>query len=337
MTITKRNNKYYCRFQINGERHHYLCEGATTKQQAEQIENGFKYKLQQQQNGIIPKEEDKDRVKLKKLRKNFLEYSKIHRAVYKQDKGRLKIAFQFFDENRYADTVTLTDINKFKAWLLSLNLSKKTINLYLGIFRVMYNLAIEDNLLVKNPFRKKYEFKLDPVKRKYLADNSQPILENATPDYFKPIVTTALNTGLRRGNIIDLKWSDLDFNFKTIEITKNKGKKHIKLPMNATMFELFSTMERKSEYIFLNPNTGEKWRSTAFNKHWRNIRELAGLSNFKFHGLRHTVCTRLVKQKVPLPIVKEVMTHSNIATTMEYTHVDSLDVINAVSLLNSYN
>jgi len=337
MTISKKNGKYYCRFQINGERHHYLCDGATTKQQAEQIENGFKYKLQQQQNGVISKEEDKDRVKLKKLRKNFLEYSEIHRAVYKQDVGRLNIAFKFFDENRYADTVTLTDVNKFKAWLLSLNKSKKTVNLYLGIFRVMYNLAIEDDLLVKNPFRKKFEFKLDPVKRKYLADTSQTNLTDATPDYFKPIITTALNTGLRRGNIVNLKWSDLDFNFKTIEITKNKGKKHIKLPMNDTMCELFSKMERKSEFIFLNPNTGKKWANTAFNKLWRNIRDKAGLADFKFHGLRHTVCTRLIKKNVPLPIVKEVMTHSSISTTMEYTHVDSLDVVNAISLLNSYN
>ena len=76
MTITKRNGKYYCRFQINGERHHYLCSGASSVKEAEKIENAFKYKLQQQQNGVIPKE-DKKRYKLKALKENFLEYSKI--------------------------------------------------------------------------------------------------------------------------------------------------------------------------------------------------------------------------------------------------------------------
>lgn len=56
MTITKKNNKFYSRFQINGERHHYLCSGASSYKEAEQMENAFKYKLQQQQNGVIPKE-----------------------------------------------------------------------------------------------------------------------------------------------------------------------------------------------------------------------------------------------------------------------------------------
>lgn len=45
---TKRNGKYYCRFQIQGERHHKLCVGATTVKEAKQIENAFKYKIQQQ-------------------------------------------------------------------------------------------------------------------------------------------------------------------------------------------------------------------------------------------------------------------------------------------------
>ena len=61
------------------------------------------------------------------------------------------------------------------------------------------------------------------------------------------------------------------------------------------------------------------------------------LEGFKFHWLRHTVCTRLVKQNVPLPIVKDVMTHSDIKTTMQYNHVDSLDMVNAMSVLDSYN
>ena len=51
MTISKRNGKYYCRFQINGERHHYLCSGASSVKEAEKMENAFKYKLMQQQNG----------------------------------------------------------------------------------------------------------------------------------------------------------------------------------------------------------------------------------------------------------------------------------------------
>lgn len=336
MTITKRNGKYYCRFQINGERHHYLCSGASSVKEAEKIENAFKYKLQQQQNGVIPKE-DKKRYKLKALKENFLEYSKINRSVYKQDIGRLNIAFQFFKEDDYADKITLREVEQFKVWLLSLGKSKKTVNLYIGIFRIMYNLAVEIGWIEKNPFTFKTEFKIEPYKIQYLSVESQPVLEKAAPDYFKPIIITALNSGLRRNNIIELKWENLDFNFRTIEITKNKGNKNIKLPMNDTLYELFSNMQRISEYVFVNPETGNKWGTTRFNEVWRDIREKAGLPNFKFHGLRHTVCTRLVKENIPIPIVRDIMTHSDIKTTMLYTHVDSLDMVNAMNVLNSYN
>ena len=53
MTISKRNGKFYCRFQINGERHHKLCVGATSLKEAEKMENAFKYKLQQIQNQMM--------------------------------------------------------------------------------------------------------------------------------------------------------------------------------------------------------------------------------------------------------------------------------------------
>ena len=252
MTISKRNGKYYCRFQINGERHHYLCNGAASLKEAELMENAFKYKLMQQQNGLLPRE-DKARVRLKKLKENFLTYSEINRAVYSQDVGRVNIIFQFFDENKYADTIVRKDVDEFKLWLLNKGRSKKTINLYIGIMRVMFNLGVDNEWLEKNPFKSETEFKLDPVKRKILAHTSQPNLDAATPKYFKPVITTVLNSGLRRDNIRNLKWDDLNFEFRTIEITKNKGKKHIKLPMNETLYKLFMSMERTSEYVFVNP------------------------------------------------------------------------------------
>ena len=92
MTVMKKNGKWYCRFQIDGERHYYLCAGAKDEKQAKKIEQGFMYKVQQQQNGVIPKE-DKKKVKLKTLKENFLEYSKINRAVYKQDVDNYRFIF----------------------------------------------------------------------------------------------------------------------------------------------------------------------------------------------------------------------------------------------------
>ena len=79
MTVCEKNGKYYCRFQIDGERHHYLCNGARTVKKAKKIEDGFKYKLQQQ-NGVIPKNTKK--VKPKILYDLYEQYSKYNKKSY---------------------------------------------------------------------------------------------------------------------------------------------------------------------------------------------------------------------------------------------------------------
>ena len=107
--------------------------------------------------------------------------------------------------------------------------------------------------------------------------------------------------------------------------------------MNKTLFELFSSMERTSEYVFVNPRTGTGWSNTKFGAEWRKIREKAGLPNLKFHDLRHTVATRLLKENIPVPVVRDLLAHSDIKTTMIYNQTDSLDMMHAISVLDSYN
>ena len=336
MAVYERNGKWYSRFQISGIRKNYRCYGAKNEQEAKRIESGFMYKLQQQINGVIPM--DKKKVKLKTLNENYLTHSRINKSTYNQDVGRIKIASEFFNENMDVNEIKRKDVEDFKDWLLSKGRGKKTINMYLGIYRKMFNLGIEDKLIEDNPFKHKLNFKLEDHSIDYLkTPEEQKRIEEASPDYFKPIITVALNSGLRRSNIINLRWENLDFNFNTIETTKNKSKKYIKIPMNNTLHELFKHLPKTSEYIFTNPATGRKWGQTRFNEVWRNIRDEAGLPELRFHGLRHTFCTRLIKEKTPAPVVQQLMFHTDLKTTLRYTHVDSDEKRAAVEKLNSYN
>lgn len=115
MTISKRNGKYYCRFQLNGERHHKLCAGATSKAEAEKIENAFKYKLQQQQNGVIPKEEKN--IPLNKLKNIYLDYSETNNRNYKNNQYYIKIIMNYFEENTPAQQILPQNVEKFKDYL----------------------------------------------------------------------------------------------------------------------------------------------------------------------------------------------------------------------------
>ena len=89
MTVTQRKNgKWYTKFTVNGVTKHKLCAGATTKKQSEEIENTYKYKLQQQLNGVIPMEEKK--VTVDKCCDKFLEHSELTKRVINKISPELK-------------------------------------------------------------------------------------------------------------------------------------------------------------------------------------------------------------------------------------------------------
>ena len=81
MTVYKRDNgKWYCKFTIRGVTKHLLCAGATTEKEALEIENAFKYKLQQQINGVMPKEHKN--VYFNRLKELYIKHAKTNNARF---------------------------------------------------------------------------------------------------------------------------------------------------------------------------------------------------------------------------------------------------------------
>jgi len=163
------------------------------------------------------------------------------------------------------------------------------------------------------------------------------VLSQPRYEYLKGIVTVAINTGLRRQNILDLTWTQIHLTDRVIEITKNKSNKHILKPINDTLMEYFESIpkERRTGYVFINPLTGQKCKE--IKRAWRTVREKADIKNFRFHDLRHTVGTRLAQQNVPVPVIQQVLDHSDIKTTMRYVHTANEQILSAMNKLNSYN
>lgn len=318
MSITKRNGKFYSRFQLNGERHHYLCSGATTVKEAEKIENAFIYKLQQQQNGVIPHE--KEKISLSYLFKYYLEYAQTKKS-YKADKSRMVLIQEYFKKKKYITDIKPEDIEKFKQFLLKRDITKTTVNRYLEVLSKMFNMAIDNDWITKNPIKKNTKFPVKNYQVRYLKEDEEKRIFEACPDYFKPILIVALNTGLRKGNIQTLKWSNILLDFRLLELTDNKGNKHIKMYINDTLYELFSNLPKvDEEYVFINPRSHRIYSNECFRDTWNAIREKAGVGDFRFHDFRHTVGTRMAERGVPVPVIKDVLAHSDIRTTMRYVH-----------------
>ncbi|MCD7779645.1 MAG: tyrosine-type recombinase/integrase [Candidatus Gastranaerophilales bacterium] len=335
MSVYKKNGKYYCRFQLNGERHHYLCSGAASLTEAKKLESQFMYKVQQQQNGVIPKE--LKNITINSLFIMYLKYSKTNKKSFKTDVSRVKLIKQYFGETTLIRDIQPNKIERFKDFLLEEGRSKATVNRYLEQIKTAFKIAVDNEYILKNPCKNIKKFPLKNYTVRYLTEDEESRLFKTLPDYLKNIVITALNTGLRKSNILNLKWEQIDFEFQFLEVLENKGNKHIKLPLNNTLLKLFEEMykNKSSEYVFINPKTSLPY--TDIKKAWTTALKEAKIENFRFHDLRHTVGTRLAKENVPINIIKEILAHSDIKTTMRYVHCTQGAKTEALSKLNSYH
>ncbi len=176
--------------------------------------------------------------------------------------------------------------------------------------------------------------KLNNKRLRFLTvEQCQKLIECCQP-HLKPIVITALHTGMRRGEILGLKREqvDLEHGFILLEITKNGERREI--PINTTLEYLFKDIleNAKSEYVFTdkdgNPYKEVKHSfSTALKK--------AGIRDFRFHDLRHCFASHLVMQGIDLASVKELLGHKSLTMTMRYAHLAPGHKRKAVNILDN--
>jgi integrase len=152
----------------------------------------------------------------------------------------------------------------------------------------------------------------------------------------KPILICALHTGMRKGEILSLKWECVDLEERYITLLKTKsGKKRI-IPISNRLFEELDILNQNklSEYVFVNPETKNPYYDLkrAFNL----LCKEANVKNFVFHDIRHTAATRMVAAGIDLAVVREVLGHSDISTTMRYAHPVPEQKKKAIEALNNY-
>jgi site-specific recombinase XerD len=91
----------------------------------------------------------------------------------------------------------------------------------------------------------------------------------------------------------------------------------------------------KTDYIFINPETDNPYMDIKHSFH--SVLEKAKINTFRFHDLRHTVATRLVEMGTDLVVVKDILGHAKIETTMRYAHPVPKRKLEAIETLNDYD
>jgi integrase len=153
-----------------------------------------------------------------------------------------------------------------------------------------------------------------------------PEREGDLLDYIRPLVLVALNTGLRRGELLGLTWGSVNFSAKLLTVTAATAKSgHTRrVPLNVeALSTLTAWYERRgkpqAEALVFPGHDGE--RMTRIDTAWGTLMKTAALKNFRLHDCRHHFASRLVQAGVDLYTVKELLGHSEIAMTEKYSHL----------------
>jgi integrase len=137
-------------------------------------------------------------------------------------------------------------------------------------------------------------------------------------DHLTPAVLLSMNTGLRRGELLALKWMNVDMKGKqiTIEGSTAKSQQTRHIPLNA---EALDVLQKWKEQASDDPRVIPI--STGFKTAWAALLLRAKTTNFRWHDLRHHFASRLVQAGVPLNTVRELLGHASMAMTLRYAHL----------------
>ena len=352
MTIYEKNGKYYSRFKIHGEQKHFLCQGAKTKFQAQAIEDAEKYKLRQQQAGLITIEK---KLCLKELIESYLLYSKINKRSYDCDVVSTSIFLEFFG-NIDVSKITPEKIEKLKYFLLQTRgNAPATVNRHLQALRKMFNLAKANKRLTYNPVDEVQALRvqnmvdrtLSKMEREHLfvALNSWKIVTSRKGNkyvykpykYLKRIVLTALDSGMRRGEVFNLTFEAINFDTRFLEVTNSKSGKKRFIPLSKKLYLTLKAIskyeKRTSGYVFLNPDTKLPYQDIKHS--FSSALKEANIKCFRFHDLRHTFATTLIENGADIRTVQELLGHASLTMTQRYTHSNDEKKKRAIALLNS--
>ena len=218
-------------------------------------------------------------------------------------------------------------------------LGKGTVNRELSVLRALMNLAAdpECGFLEKAP-RVKLEHE-DQDRLRFLTDDEAVRLldeckkagqhhnHGQRSPYLYPVVVIALNTGMRREEILGLTWPDVDLTRGVFRLERTKTGRRREVPMNLAAYTAVSEL----------PRTGSRLFPRSVRTAWEGALERSGVEDFRFHDLRHTFASWLVQKGRSLREVKELLGHSSITMTMRYSHLAPDHLKSAVAVLDAFS
>lgn len=328
MAIFKKADNWYIDYYIKGRRKRKKI--GHSKKLAEQVLSDVQLKIAKGEYlGIF----DEKKVLFEEFTKKYLDFSKANKAwsSMRRDQFSIDVLTSFF-RGKYLFEMTPETVEKYKAKRLE-KVGPASVNRELACLKHMYTKAMEWQYVKANPAKGVKLLKEPPGRLRYLSADEIEALVGQCPKHIRPIVIMALNTGMRKSEILNLRWKEIDLTNRRITVVNSKNNESRVIPMNNTLYQELLSLSASSEGEFVFSSR----RDCPFidiKKGFAVAMKKAKIKEFRFHDLRHTFGSHLVMQGVDLKTVQQLLGHKEIRMTMRYSHLSPEHVQKAVEKLD---
>jgi integrase len=241
-----------------------------------------------------------------------------------------KRVFSQFDRfilEKTLSRITSEDLERYKAFRKG-RVSDSTINIDVRTIKAAFSVAEQWKRVERNPFAHVKQIRVTQQRLKHFSNAEfDALIGNIRDPGFKELVVFAALTGLRRGEILNLRWSDFDADGPSLHIQSTdeyrvKGGKMRTIALHPQVREILDSRPRDHKWVFCT-SKGQPYRGDHVQKLFKKSLRESGLpEHFHFHSLRHTFGTWAANAGVPIHIIKQMMGHSSVKTTEMYAGID---------------
>lgn len=342
MSVLKRGNKYWVDFRFNNQRHR-LSSPENTLAGAKGYEATLRTKLARGEPILTQPEKIVKMVSFKEFSRDWMDVyvrnnNKPQEIIHKD--GHLRLYLVPFFGKYPLDQIGNYEVELFKAKMAKTKLSEKTVNRLLSTLSICLKTAEEWELIKHVPRIKRV--KVIPKKLDYLTYEEAQLLLTHSEGQIREMIFFALRTGVRFGELIALDWSDIDFLNKQITIRRSivggvmggtKSNKIRYIPLNKSVSEMLIDRAQNHGFVFI--RNGEPFTQHYCCKKIIKAYKDAGLKKSGWHKLRHTFASHLAQKGIAIQVIKELLGHSDITTTMQYAHLSPSALRAAMNVLET--
>jgi integrase len=281
------------------------------------------------QRGLRFPQHEAERHTLADLVDRQLEHVKLHRG---HDYERQRVILNWWKDELGAFTLAAITIKpallaeKRDKLLTDEGLSPATVNRYLAALSKAFSNAVKEwHWLRDNPLRNISKPEEPRGRVRYLSDDERAALFDACrKSQYKPlflIVLFAVTTGMRRGELLGLRWQDVDLERRValLQNTKNGDRRRVLIvPEVAQLLREHGKVRRLDNDLIFTRDSAETW---VFDRAWYEALKEAKIKDFRFHDLRHTAASYLAMSGASVPELAAVLGHRQLAMVQRYAHL----------------